>query len=79
MPAVHEEGLTKLGERTDVVITLPDVVEVEPAEIQNALILGGRQTLMFVWELVGAAEIELSGLDKVLQLPEFDISPKWEP
>ena len=31
VPAVHVERLAILGERTDVVIALPEVVEVEPA------------------------------------------------
>ena len=66
VPAIHVERLTKLRKRTDVVIALPDVVEIESAEIQNTFVLGRRQPFVFVFELVRAAQIELPSLDEIL-------------
>jgi hypothetical protein len=58
--------LTELGKRTDVVISLPDIIEVEFASFQDTLVLDGREPFVFVCELIRSAQIELAGLDEVL-------------
>jgi hypothetical protein len=75
MPAVDVERLAELREGADIVVALGYVAELVLAELEDVLVLGGRQPLMFVVEQIRASEVELPALEQVLQLPERNESP----